>query len=221
MSEPVRIVLGEDDVLLREGIVRLLNEAGFDVVADAGDARDFLRKALAHKPDVVVVDVQMPPGNGDDGLRAAIELRSRQPEVGVLILSNHYDEDYVRELIEDRPDGVGYLLKERVGEVKTFTDSVRRVADGGNAFDAAIVGRMLGRRGTSVPLDRLTPRELAVLAHMAEGMSNQGIADALVISQAAVEKHVTSIFQKLGLSQTSTGHRRVQAVLAYLDGALG
>jgi DNA-binding NarL/FixJ family response regulator len=220
VPEPVRVVLGEDDVLLREGIIRLLSEAGFDVVAEAGDAPSFLRKALAHRPDVVVVDVQMPPGRGDDGLQAAIELRSRQPAVGVVILSNHYDEEYVRELIADRPDGVGYLLKERVGELKTFIDSVRRVAEGGNAFDAAVVGGMLGRRRTSAPLDRLTPRELAVLAHMAEGMSNQGIAEALVVSQAAVEKHVTSIFQKLELTPTAVGHRRVQAVLAYLNGEM-
>ena len=208
-------------MLLREGMVRLLAESGFDVVADAGDARDFLRKALAHHPDVAVVDVQMPPGHGDDGLRAAIELRHRLPKVGILVLSNHYDEHYVRELIADSPEGVGYLLKERVGELQTFTDSVRRVAAGGNALDALVVGRMLGLHRSSAPMDRLTPRELDVLAGMAEGRSNQGIAEALVISQASVEKHVTSIFQKLELNPTATRHRRVQAVLTYLQGADG
>jgi len=213
----VRVVIGEDDVLMREGIARILAEAGLDVVAQAGDAEDLLRKALAHRPDVVVADVQMPPGHGDDGLRAALELRRRSPETGVLILSQYYEEDYALELIGDRPEGVGYLLKERVGDVDAFTQAVARVAAGGSALDPEVVGRMLGRRRGNGPVDQLSPRERDVLAAMAEGKSNQGIADALVVTEAAVEKHVTGIFQKLGLGPTTTEHRRVLAVLAYLQ----
>src|SRR3954466_5404089 len=216
MSAPVRVVVAEDDVLMREGIVRLLVEARFDVVAQAGDAEDLLRKALAHQPDVVVADVQMPPGHGDDGLRAALELRRRRPETGVLVLSQYYEEQYALDLIGDRPEGVGYLLKERVGDVRSFTDAVARVAAGGSALDPEVVGRMLGHRAAAGPLSALTPRELAVLAAMAEGKSNSGIADSLYISLAAVEKHVTSIFRKLGIASASSEHRRVHAVLAYL-----
>jgi DNA-binding NarL/FixJ family response regulator len=219
VSAPVRVVVAEDDVLMREGIVRLLGEAGFEVVAQAGDADALLRKALAHKPDVVVADVQMPPGHGDDGLRAALELRRQRPETGVLVLSQFYDEQYALELIGDRPEGVGYLLKERVGDVDAFTDAVARVAAGGSALDPEVVGRMLGRRRADGPLDRLSPRERDVLAAMAEGKSNQGIAQALVVTEAAVEKHVTGIFHKLELGQTPTEHRRVLAVLTYLRGA--
>jgi DNA-binding NarL/FixJ family response regulator len=215
----VRVVLGEDDVLLREGIAQLLTHAGFDVAAQAGDAVDFLRKALAHRPDVTVVDVNMPPGRQDDGLRAALELRRRQPQTGVLVLSQYYEEHYAVDLIGDRPEGVGYLLKERVGDVDAFIDAVRRVAAGGSALDPEVVGRMLGRRRADGPLDRLSPREREVLAAMAEGKSNQGIADTLVVTEAAVEKHVTNIFQKLDLSTTPSGHRRVLAVLTYLRGA--
>jgi DNA-binding NarL/FixJ family response regulator len=211
----VRVVIGEDDVLLREGIARLLTDAGFEVTARAGDAEDFLRKALAHAPDVALVDVQMPPGNGDDGLRAAVELRRRRPETGVLVLSQHYEPHYALDLIGQRAEGVGYLLKERVGDVDAFTDAVARVAAGGSALDPEIVGRMLGRRPGG-PLDTLSPRERDVLGAMAEGMSNRGIAGHLVITEAAVEKHVTGIFQKLGLGPTPTEHRRVQAVLRYL-----
>ena len=210
------MVIGEDDVLLREGIARLLAEGDFEVVAQAGDAEDLLRKAQAHHPDVVVADVQMPPGHGDDGLRAALELRRRRPDTGVLILSHYYEEEYALALIGDRPEGVGYLLKERVGDVDAFLEAVARVAAGGSALDPEVVGRMLGRRRGGGPLERLSPRERDVLAAMAEGMSNQGIAEALVVSEAAVEKHVTGIFQKLGLGPTPTGHRRVLAVLAYL-----
>src|ERR1700754_4038717 len=213
---PVRVVIGEDDVLLREGIAQLLTRAGFEVAAQAGDAEDFLRKAIAHKPDVTVVDVMMPPGNADDGLRAALELRRRQPQIGVLVLSQYYEEHYAVDLIGDRPEGVGYLLKERVGDVDAFIDAVRRVAAGGSALDPEVVGRMLGRRRADGPLERLSPRERQVLAAMAEGKSNAGIAQELVVTDAAVEKHVTSIFQKLGLSATPTGHRRVLAVLTYL-----
>jgi DNA-binding NarL/FixJ family response regulator len=219
VSAPVRVVVAEDDVLMREGIVRLLVEAGFEVVAQAGDADALLRKALAHKPDVVVADVQMPPGGGDDGLRAALELRRQRPETGVLVLSQFYEEQYALELIGDRPEGVGYLLKERVGDVDAFTDAVSRVAAGGSALDPEVVGRMLGRRRADGPLDRLSPRERDVLAAMAEGKSNQGIAQALVVTEAAVEKHVTGIFHKLDLGQTPTDHRRVLAVLTYLRGA--
>ena len=215
------MVIGEDDVLLREGIVRLLTEGNFEVVAQAADADELLRKALAHQPDVVVVDVQMPPEHGDDGLRAALELRRRRPGTGVLILSQYNEERYALALIGDRPEGVGYLLKERVGDVDAFLQAVARVAAGGSALDPEIVGRMLGRRRRGGPLERLSPRERDVLAAMAEGMSNQGIAEALVVSEATVEKHVTGIFQKLGLGQTPTGHRRVLAVLAYLRDSPG
>jgi DNA-binding NarL/FixJ family response regulator len=217
VTAAVRVVIGEDDVLMREGIARILEEAGIDVVAQAGDADDLLRKAVAHRPDVVVADVQMPPGHGDDGLRAALEIRRRSPDTGVLILSQFYEEDYALELIGDRPEGVGYLLKERVGDVDAFIQAVARVAAGGSALDPEVVGRMLGRRRAGGPLEQLSPRERDVLAAMAEGKSNQGIADALVVTEAAVEKHVTGIFQKLGLGPTTTEHRRVRAVLAYLQ----
>ena len=216
VPEPLRVVIGEDDVLLREGIARLLDDAGFDVVAQAGDAEDLLRKGLAHRPDVAVVDIQMPPGHGDDGLKAALELRRTHSDVGILVLSQYYEEAYAVELIGDRPEGVGYLLKERVGDVDAFTDAVSRVASGGSALDPEVVGRMLGRRRADGPLDRLSPRERDVLAAMAEGKSNQGIAQALVVTEAAVEKRVTGIFQKLELGQTPTEHRRVLAVLTYL-----
>ena len=218
MSTPVRVVVGEDDVLMREGIVRILAEAGFDVVAQAGDAEELLRRALAHRPDVVVVDVQMPPGHGDDGLRAALELRRQRRETGVLVLSQYYEEEYALDLIGERAEGVGYLLKERVGDVAVFTQAVARVADGGSALDSEVVARMLGRRRSQGPLDRLSPRERDVLAAMAEGKSNQGIAEQLVVSEAAVEKHVTGIFSKLELGKTPSGHRRVLAVLTYLRG---
>ena len=209
-------------MLLREGMVRLLAEAGCDVVAQAGDADDLLRKVLAHRPDVAVVDVQMPPRREDDGLVAAMELRRRLPGTGVLVLSQFYEESYALDLIGDRAEGVGYLLKERVGDVAAFVDAVQRVAAGGSALDPQIVGRMLGRRRTSgSPLDELTPRERDVLAAMAEGKSNLGIAEALVVSEAAVEKHITGIFQKLGIGPTTTEHRRVLAVLTYMRDAHG
>lgn len=216
MSEPVSVVIGEDDVLLREGIARLLGEAGFEVVAQAGDAEAFLRRALAHRPDVVVADVRMPPHQGDDGLRAALELRRQLPETGVLVLSQYYDEQYALELIGERAEGVGYLLKERVGDVEAFTDAVGRVAAGGSALDPEVVGRMLGRRRPQGPLDELSARQREVLAHLAEGKSNHGIAEALFITEAAVEKHVTTIFQKLGLDPGPGDHRRVLAAVTYL-----
>jgi DNA-binding NarL/FixJ family response regulator len=216
MPGSLRVVIGEDDVLMREGISRLLEQAGHEVVGQAGDADDLLRKALAHRPDVVVADVQMPPGHADDGLQAAIELRRRRPGTAVLILSQYYEEECALKLIGDRADGVGYLLKERVGDVAAFIEAVGRVADGGSVLDPEVVGRMLGRHRRSGPLDELSPREREVLSAMAEGKSNQGIADALTIGRPAVEKHIKSIFLKLRLGQTSTEHRRVLAVLTYL-----
>jgi DNA-binding NarL/FixJ family response regulator len=216
VSEPLRIVIGEDDVLLREGVARLLDDAGMEVVARAGDADDFLRKTLAHRPDVAVVDVQMPPCHEDDGLQAAMALRERLPEIGVLVLSQFYEESYALNLIGERAQGVGYLLKERVADVDAFVDAVERVAAGGSALDPEVVGRMLGRRRSHGPLDDLTPREREVLGAMAEGKSNRGIAESLVITETAVEKNVTRIFNKLGLGQSTTEHRRVLAVLTYL-----
>src|SRR3954462_11510319 len=202
---------------MREGIARLLAEAGFDVVSQAGDAEAFLRKALAHRPDVAVVDIQMPPDRQDDGLRAALELRRQRPETGGLGLSQYYEERYALDLIGDSAEGVGYLLKERVGDVEAFTDAVARVAAGGSALDPEVVGRMLGRRRPEGALDRLSPRDRDVLAHLAEGKSNRGIAEALVISNAAVEKRITSIFGALGLDPEPTEHRRVLAALTYLN----
>jgi DNA-binding NarL/FixJ family response regulator len=204
-------------VLMREGIVRLLAEAGFEVAGQAGDAEEFLRKALAHRPDVAVVDVRMPPGDEDDGLRAALELRRRRPETGVLVLSQYYEEEYALDLIGDSAEGVGYLLKERVGDVEAFTDAVARVAAGGSALDPEVVGRMLGRRRPKGALDRLSARDREVLAYLAEGKSNRGIAEALVISNAAVEKRITSIFTALGLEPEPTEHRRVLAALTYIN----
>ena len=204
---------------MREGIARILGEAGYEVVGQAGDADDLLRKALAHHADIAIVDVKMPPDRSDDGLRAAIELRRQRPDTGVLILSQYCEERYAVDLIGDRAEGVGYLLKERVGDVEAFIESVGRVASGGSALDPEVVSRMLGRR--SHPLAELTPREGDVLAAMAEGKSNMGIADELFVTEAAVEKHVTSIFQKLGLGPTVTEHRRVLAVLTYVRNASG
>jgi DNA-binding NarL/FixJ family response regulator len=214
----VRVVVGEDDVLMREGIVRVLADAGFDVVAHACDADSVLRRALAHRPDVVVTDIQMPPHNEDDGLQAALELRRQRPETGVLVLSQYFEEHYALDLLGDRPEGVGYLLKERVGDVEVFAQAVARVAAGGSALDPVVVGRMLGRNRPKGPLDELSPRERDVLAAMAEGKSNKGIAEELVVTEAAIEKHVTRIFTKLALGPTPTEHRRVLAVLTYLRG---
>jgi len=212
----VRIVIGEDQALLREGIVRLLRDAGFDVVAEAADAPDLLRKVRAHKPDVAIVDVQMPPGNEDDGLRAAIEIRAEQPDVGVLVLSQFVEERYAVDLVGDSAEGVGYLLKDRVADFAVFADAIRRVAAGGTALDPTVVARMLGRRRRNDPFEALTPRERQVLELMAEGRSNRGIAEALVVTPHAVEKHVTSLFSKLGVSGAAEDHRRVLAVLTFL-----
>ena len=216
--EQLRVTIGEDDVLLREGIVRLLTEAGLEVVAQTGDAEHLLRRTLAHRPDVAIVDVQMPPRHEDDGLVAAIELRRRLPEIGVLILSQHCEPSFALDLIGDRPEGVGYLLKERVRDVTTFVDAIVRVATGGSALDAGVVGRMLGRSASDDPLNALTPREREVLAAMAEGKSNVGIAKSLFISEPAVEKHIKAIFRKLAIPPESTEHRRVHAVLMHING---
>ncbi len=212
----MRVVVAEDSVLLREGVVRLLDDAGFDVVAQTGDADDLRRRVYAHKPDVAVVDVRMPPDHTDDGLRAALEIRDRQPQTGVLVLSQYVEESYALELITRGGGGVGYLLKDRVADVDRFLDAVRRVAGGGSALDPEVVAQLLGRRRRDDPVDALTPREREVLELMAEGRSNVAIADTLVVTERAVEKHVTSIFHKLDLPPTAGDHRRVLAVLAYL-----
>jgi DNA-binding NarL/FixJ family response regulator len=212
----VRVVVGEDSVLLREGIVRVLAAAGFDVVAQAGDAEDLVRKVCAHKPDVAVVDIRMPPTETDDGLRAAIEIRRRLPGTGVLVLSQYLEEGYALDLVADGAEGTGYLLKERVGDVERFADSVRRVGEGGAALDPEVVVQVLGRRRREDPLVGLTERDREVLALMAEGRSNQAIARRLVVTERAVEKHVTSIFDKLGLMPAAEDHRRVLAVLSFL-----
>ena len=215
MTAPRRVAIGEDDVLLREGIARVLAVGGFEVVAEAGDADDLLRKGLAHRPDLLVADISMPPGHGDDGLMAAIEVRRRRPETAVLVLSQYYEERYASDLLADGAEGVGYLLKERVSNVEQFLDAAVRVTEGGSALDPEVVGRMLGRRKRS-RIAELSPRELEVMAAMAEGKSNRGIAEELTISMAAVEKHITRIFSKLGIDAGETEHRRVHAVLTYL-----
>jgi DNA-binding NarL/FixJ family response regulator len=212
----VRVVVGEDEPLVREGIVRVLERTDFEVVGVAGDAPDLLRKTNAHRPDVVVTDIEMPPGQTDDGLRAAIEIRRTRPQTGVVVLSQYLEDRYPLELVGERAEGVGYLLKERVGDLKLFADSVRRVAAGGTALDPQVVQRMVGRRRSTSPLDDLTPREREVMALMAEGRSNTGIAEQLIVTPPAVERHVTNIFDKLGLRQVREDHRRVLAVLRYL-----
>ncbi len=209
-------MVAEDQVLLREGLSRLLTDAGFEVVAQAGDADDLRRKVAAHRPDVAIVDVQMPPDQTDDGLRAAIEIRRSDPGVGILMLSQFRDEAYALDLIGDNAQGVGYLLKDRVADVDSFADAVRRVAEGGSALDPEIVALMVGRRRKQDPLEALTPREHQVLALMAEGKSNRGIAESLGVTLAAVEKHVGRIFAKLGLADEPLEHRRVLAVLTLL-----
>ena len=213
---PTRVVVAEDSVLLREGIVRLLEEAGCEVVGQAGDADELVRKAWAHKPDVAVVDVRMPPTLTDDGLRAALEIRRRLPDIGVLVLSQYVAEDLAAELLGDTAKGTGYLLKDRVADVETFLDAFARVADGGSALDPEVVAAMLGRRRRDDPLADLTPREHEVLALMAEGRSNRAIAERLVVTERAVENHVTGIFGKLNLSPAPEDHRRVLAVLTFV-----
>jgi DNA-binding NarL/FixJ family response regulator len=212
----VRVVVADDSVLMREGIVRLLEEAGHEVVAQAGDAEDLTRKVRAHKPDVAVIDIRMPPTNTDDGLRAALTLRSELPDTGVLVLSQYVEEGYAVDLLSEGGAGVGYLLKDRVGEVRLFTEAVERVGAGGSALDPEVVSHMLQRKRSEDPLDELTPREREVLELIAEGRSNKAIAEQLVVTERAVEKHVTSIFGKLRLPASAEDHRRVLAVLAYL-----
>ena len=197
--------------------MHVLTDSGFEVVGTAGDARDLVRKARLDRPDVVVTDIQMPPDHADDGLRAALEIRAAQPGVGVLVLSQFLEDRYAFDLVADGAQGVGYLLKEKVGDLGVFTDAVRRVADGGSALDPDVVARLVGRRRRSSPLDTLTKRETEVLALIAEGYSNAGVARELVVTVAAVERHVTSIFDKLGLQQSPDQHRRVLAVLNYLQ----
>jgi len=212
----MRVVVAEDSVLLREGIVRLLDEAGFEVVGQAGDAEDLLRKASAHKPDVAVVDIRMPPTSTDDGLRAALEIRRNLPGTGVLVLSQYVEEGYALDLLGDGADGTGYLLKDRVADVERFVEAVRRVAAGGSVLDPEVVATLLGRRRRDDPIEALTDREREVLALMAEGRSNQAIAEQMVVTERAVEKHVTSIFSKLDLPPAPEDHRRVLAVLTFL-----
>jgi DNA-binding NarL/FixJ family response regulator len=216
MAAPPRVLIADDHLLLRAGLARLLADAGMEVVAEAGDAEDLMRKVAAHRPDVAIVDIQMPPDQTDDGLRAAMRIRREHPEVGVLVLSQHADERYALDLIGDDASGVGYLLKDRVGDVDEFAGAVRRVAGGGSALDPKIVSLMVGRRRTDDPLENLSPRERDVLGLMAEGKSNGGIAAALRVTPAAVEKHVTRIFGKLRLGHEPSEHRRVLAVLALL-----
>jgi DNA-binding NarL/FixJ family response regulator len=209
-------VVAEDSVLLREGIVRLLTESGFEVVGQSGDAEDLVRKVGAHKPDVAVVDIRMPPTNTDDGLRAALRIRDEYPATGVLVLSAYVEEGYALELVSDSAERLGYLLKDRIADVDAFVDAVRRVANGGSALDPEVVSRLVGRSRREDPLDALTKREREVLELMAEGRSNAAIAESMVVTERAVEKHVTSIFGKLDLTPTVEDHRRVLAVLAYL-----
>jgi DNA-binding NarL/FixJ family response regulator len=216
---PTSVLIAEDQALLRAGLARLLADAGFEVVAQAADAEDLLRKARAHRPDVALVDVQMPPGNEDDGLRAAIAIRRELPDVGVIVLSQFLEERYALDLVGEDASRVGYLLKDRVGDVDALSDAIERVAQGGSALDPEVVGLMVGRRRRDDPLDALTPREREVLALMAQGKSNPGIADDLVVSVAAVEKHVTRIFTKLGVGSEPSEHRRVMAVLKLLRAA--
>jgi DNA-binding NarL/FixJ family response regulator len=211
----MRIVIAEDSVLLREGLTKLLTGGGFDVVAAAPDADRLLRAVAEHRPDLVLVDVRMPPTHTDEGIKAALVIRRQYPEVAVVVLSQYVEESYVTDLLSVETSRVGYLLKDRVAHVSDFLDSLRRVADGGTALDPEVVAQLLARRRDD-PIDRLTPRELEVLRLMAEGRSNNGIADALHVSHSAVEKYVGNIFTKLDLPATGTDHRRVLAVLKFV-----
>jgi DNA-binding NarL/FixJ family response regulator len=213
----MRVVVAEDSVLLREGVVRLLQEAGHEVVGQAGDPDDLMRKVRAHKPDLAVVDVRMPPNQTDEGLRAAKEIRAKLPAVSVLVLSSYVEPAYAQELLAENAEGLGYLLKDRVSDIGAFADAVERVGAGGSALDPEVVSVLLGRAREDDPLERLTPREREVLGLMAEGRSNGAIAEQLVVTDRAVEKHVTSIFGKLDLSASTEDHRRVLAVLRFLE----
>ena len=213
----MRVVIAEDLALLRDGLTRLLRDNQIEVVAAVADAESLVREVLALRPDLAVVDVRLPPGYRDEGLRAALELRRQLPGTAVLVISQYVEPTYAEELLADRAGGVGYLLKDRVMHVTDFLEAVRRVADGGTALDPEVVAQLFSRRRNDEPLERLTPREREVLAMMAEGRSNAGIAQSLVLSVGAVEKHVQSILAKLDLPQSSSDHRRVLAVLAYLQ----
>jgi DNA-binding NarL/FixJ family response regulator len=215
-GEPLRVVIAEDSVLMREGIASLLEGAGFEIVGKSSTADDLLLKVRSYKPHVAIVDIRMPPNHTDEGLVAAKEIREQHPEVGVLVLSQYVEPSYAMELIADDAEGVGYLLKDRIPDVEEFRSSVRRVAEGGSALDPAIVTQLVGRRRSDDPVETLTPREREVLELIAEGRSNQSIAQKLVVTERAVEKHVTSIFGKLRLPATAEDHRRVLAVLAFL-----
>ena len=212
----MRVVLADDSVLLREGIARLLEDAGFEVVGQAGDPDQLMLKVRSYSPDVAIVDIRMPPTHTDEGLQAAREIRERHPDVGVLVLSQYVEAGYALELLQGSAEGVGYLLKDRVADVGEFAAAVKRVADGGSALDPEVVSRLVGSRRGEDPLSQLTPREREVLELMAQGRSNLGIAERLVVTERAVEKHVTSIFQKLRLPAAHDDHRRVLAVLTYL-----
>jgi DNA-binding NarL/FixJ family response regulator len=211
------VIVADDSVLVREGVTRVLEAAGFEVVGQAADRDDLMRKARAHQPDVAIIDIRMPPTHTDEGLQAARAIREEMPATGVVVLSAYIEEAYAVELLGEDAAGVGYLLKDRVSDGDRFAEAVRRVAEGGSALDPEVVSHMLGRRRVDEPLEELTPRERDVLGLMAEGRSNQAIADALVISGRAVEKHVTSIFTKLNLPPAPEDHRRVLAVLAFLQ----
>jgi DNA-binding NarL/FixJ family response regulator/class 3 adenylate cyclase len=216
VPKAMRVVLADDSVLLREGVARLLVEAGFEVVGQVDNPDDLLRRVGFSKPDVAIVDIRMPPTHTDEGLRAAKLIRERHPQVGVLVLSQYVEPGYALELLSQSSEGVGYLLKDRVSDVDEFAAAVRRVAQGGSALDPAVVSQLVGRHRKDDPITTLTTREREVLELMAEGRSNGGIADRMVVTERAVEKHVTNIFQKLGLPQTAEDHRRVLAVLTYL-----
>ncbi|HEX8346717.1 MAG TPA: response regulator transcription factor [Actinoplanes sp.] len=212
----MRVAIAEDSVLLREGLARLLTDAGFDVLARCGDADELRREMRVQLPDVVIVDIRLPPTHTDEGLRAAVDIRAEHPSLGVLVLSQYVELGLAMKLLADSADGVGYLLKDRISDVPAFLDAVRRVAAGGSAIDPTIVSTLLSRRRRDDPLAALTPREREVLELMAAGNSNQGIADRLVITLRAVEKYVSSIFGKLGLPATGSESRRVLAVLLFL-----
>jgi DNA-binding NarL/FixJ family response regulator len=212
----VRVAIAEDSVLLREGLARLLDDAGFEVVAQCENADDLLLKVRSYSPDVAIVDIRLPPTHNDEGLRAALEIRSKHPSVGVLVLSQYVELGLALKLLADSAEGVGYLLKDRISDVDEFVGALRRVADGGSALDPIIVSTLVSRQRPDDPLSQLTPREREVLELMASGASNQGIASALVITVRAVEKYVSSIFGKLGLPSTGSESRRVLAVLTFL-----
>ncbi|MEV4376557.1 response regulator [Streptosporangium amethystogenes subsp. fukuiense] len=211
----MRVVLAEDSVLLREGLIRLLGSAGIEVVAAVSDAEGLLRAVDEHVPDLVVTDVRMPPTHTDEGLRAALVLRRQRPTLAILVLSQYVEERYATQLLSTATSGIGYLLKDRVADVEEFLDALRRIAAGGTALDPEVVAQLLLRRHSD-PLDRLTRREHEVLSLIAEGRSNTGIAEALVVSESAVGKHINNIFTKLDLSGADKDHRRVLAVLRFL-----